>query len=305
MHAEIQELLLEGLLKARRERVFLSTALSYPASDVSIRAASGDNFLLQDVRNGKLIETLELFHAFTQAHLGAIYLHQGESYKVTEFDLESKIISVELCDATYYTVAKDLTDVRILSMQKEKSFADVKVYLGEVDVSMEIVSFKRKRQFTDEVLGEEPLTLPTRRFSTIALWFDLPPEAVKCVAKKGMDFMGGIHGIEHAAIGMLPLFAMCDRNDIGGLSTPQHQDTGKAQIFIYDAYPGGVGIAEKGFEIICELWQATLAAILGCSCHDGCPSCIQSPKCGNNNKPLDKQAARVLLEGLLQAAKPA
>jgi DEAD/DEAH box helicase domain-containing protein len=122
------------------------------------------------------------------------------------------------------------------------------------------------------------------------------------IANEGLDFAGGIHGAEHAAIGMLPLFAMCDRNDIGGLSTPLHPDTGKAQIFIYDAYPGGVGIVEKGFELIRELWQATLAAISECPCQDGCPSCIQSPKCGNNNKPLDKRAAQVLLEGLLKCA---
>ena len=119
------------------------------------------------------------------------------------------------------------------------------------------------------------------------------------LAKAQLDLAGGLHAVEHAAIGILPLFALCDRNDIGGVSTPLHHDTGKAQIFIYDAYPGGIGIAEKGFDMITELWQATLEAIAECPCQYGCPSCIQSPKCGNNNKPLDKKAAKIILEGLL------
>ncbi|MCL2281617.1 MAG: DEAD/DEAH box helicase [Dehalococcoidia bacterium] len=303
MRSKVMALAAQGLLKERRGRFFLSTALSYPAGDVNIRTASGDHFSLIDARNGKLLETLELSHAFMQAHLGAVYLHQGESYKVTEFDLSGKVIKAEPCANNYYTVAKDLTDVRILSTHKEKAFGTLKVYLGEVKVSMDVVSYKKKKHFTEEALGEEPLSLPTQCFSTVALWFDLPHEAVNNITAEGLDFLGGIHGMEHAAIGLLPLFAMCDRNDIGGLSTPLHPDTGKPQIFIYDAYPGGVGIAEKGFEIIRELWQATRAAIAECPCYDGCPSCIQSPKCGNNNKPLDKQAARILLDGLLGVSK--
>jgi DEAD/DEAH box helicase domain-containing protein len=304
MKAEVMGLIEEGFLKERRARFFLSSALSYPAGEVNIRSASGDNFTLTDAKTGKLLETLDLSHAFMQAHLGAIYLHQGEGYLVTEFDLAARTIKAESSTAAYYTVARDLTDVRILSTRTEKAFGSLKVYLGEVEVSMEVISFKKKVQFTEEVLDEEPLDLPTQRFRTVALWFDLPQEAMNIVAEQGLDFAGGIHGAEHAAIGMLPLFAMCDRNDIGGLSTPLHPDTGKAQIFIYDAYPGGVGIAEKGFEFIRELWQATLAAISECPCKDGCPSCIQSPKCGNNNKPLDKRAAQVLLEGLLKCAAP-
>lgn len=127
----------------------------------------------------------------------------------------------------------------------------------------------------------------------------MPQAAVDRVAEAGLDFAGGLHAAEHATIAMLPLFALCDRNDIGGVSTPFHPDTGKAQVFIYDAYPGGVGIAEKGFEIMTELWSATLKAINACPCQEGCPSCVQSPKCGNNNEPLDKKAALILLRGLL------
>ena len=146
--------------------------------------------------------------------------------------------------------------------------------------------------------GEEPLDLLPVRFTTVAFWFDLPEKGVARLEEANLDFAGGLHAAEHAAIGVLPLFALCDRNDIGGVSISFHPDTGRAQIFIYDAHPGGIGIAEKGFNLVQELWQTTLEVIRECLCEEGCPSCIQSPKCGNNNKPLDKIAARILLEGL-------
>jgi DEAD/DEAH box helicase domain-containing protein len=155
------------------------------------------------------------------------------------------------------------------------------------------------QQFSDTVLAEEPLDMPAQSFNTMGLWFDVPPEIARTVQGQGLDLAGGLHAVEHAAIGILPLFAMCDRLDIGGLSTVLHPDTGRAQVFIYDAMPGGVGIAEKGFHLLQDLWQATLATICECPCQDGCPSCIQSPKCGNNNEPLDKRAAIAILQMLL------
>jgi DEAD/DEAH box helicase domain-containing protein len=170
--------------------------------------------------------------------------------------------------------------------------------LGEVEVTVTVIGFKRKAQYTEEVLGEEPLSLPPQRFETVALWFEVPvSNALKITGD--LDLAGALHAVEHAAIGILPLYALCDRNDIGGLSTPLHPDTGEATIFIYDAHAGGVGIAEKGFEIMVQLWEATLKTIAECPCDSGCPACIQSPKCGNNNEPLDKAAAQVLLRGLL------
>ena len=238
-----------------------------------------------------------------QAHLGAVYLHQGESFVVSEFDLKNRVIRAQHAEVSYYTQVKDLTDLRILSVTGKKAAGAVNIYIGEVEVTTEIVSFKRKAQLTDEILSEEPLDLPSQRFRTEALWFDLPDAALARINKEGLDWPGALHAAEHAEIGLLPLFAMCDRNDIGGLSTPLHPDTGRAQIFIYDAYPGGVGIAQRGFDLIGELWQATLKAIEECPCQEGCPSCIQSPKCGNNNKPLDKKAAAILLAELLKSIK--
>ena len=234
-----------------------------------------------------------------QIHPGAIYLHQGEAYLITELDLSARIAYAMPTDAPYYTQAKDITEVRVIQVNQEKRVGGVKVYLGQVEVTTTVVGFRKKRQFTEEVIAEEPLDLPSQPFTTIAFWFDILEEAISQLAAKRLDFAGGLHATEHAAIALLPLFALCDRSDIGGLSTPVHVDTGRPQIFIYDAYPGGIGIAEKGFELVTELWRATLRTISECPCEAGCPSCVQSPKCGNNNEPLDKKAAELILHCFL------
>ncbi len=299
MNEQRTELERQGVLRERRHRWYLSPAIAYPAQNIGIRSTSGENFALMDASTGSLLETIESSVAFFQVHPGAIYLHQGESYLVTELDLASRTAYAVPTTVAYYTQTKELTDLHIVRVIREKSCGRVKVYLGEVEVTTTVVGFKKKAQFTEAVIGEEPLELPPQHFPTVALWFDLPPEAIDQLGEAQLALAGGLHGAEHAAIAILPLFALCDRNDIGGVSTPFHPDTGKAQIFIYDAYPGGIGIAEKGFELIQGVWQATLKAITECPCEEGCPSCIQSPKCGNNNKPLDKKAAQVLLEGLL------
>ena len=298
---ERTELERQGLLRERNRRWYLVPTIRYPAQAINIRSTSGENFAVIDTATGSLLETVEASVAFFQIHPGAIYLHQGESYLVTELDLASHTAYARPTSASYYTQTKDITDLSIVKPIREQSCGPVKVYLGEVEVTTTVLGFKKKAQFTDEVIGEEPLDLPPQHFPTVALWFDLPPEAVARLDEAQLDFAGGLHGAEHAAIAILPLFTLCDRNDIGGVSTPLHPDTGRAQIFIYDAYPGGIGIAEKGFDLVQELWQATLRTIVECPCQEGCPSCIQSPKCGNNNKPLDKKAARILLEGLLEA----
>jgi len=297
--AMLTELEQEGRLRKRHERWHPAPSISYPAQDINIRATSGQNYAVIDGREGCLLETVEASVAFFQVHPGAIYLHQGESYLITGLDLARRIAWAEPRSTDYYTQTMEIHDIRVTKLLKEKDCHKVKVYFGDVDVTVSVVGFKRKKQFTEEVIKEEPLDLPPQNFPTKALWFDLPQEAIDRIVTAGLDFHGGLHACEHAAIGILPLFALCDRNDIGGVSTPFHPDTGKAQIFIYDAHPGGIGIAEKGFEMITELWQTTLKAVEECPCTDGCPSCVQSPKCGNNNQPLDKEAAIVLFEGLV------
>jgi len=291
----------EGLLREHRRnrKWYLSPSIAYPAQAINIRSTSRENFALIDTSTGTLLETVDASVAFFQIHPGAVYLHQGESYLVSRLDLAGHTAYAAPTTASYYTQTKEIEDLRILNSIKSRSCGPVKVYLGEVEITNNDVGFKKKAQYTEEVIGEEPLDLPPLKFSTVALWFDLPSKAIALLDKAQLDFAGGLHATEHAAIAMLPLFALCDRNDIGGLSTALHPDTGNAQVFIYDAYPGGIGITEKGYDLIEDLWRATLEVIITCPCDDGCPSCIQSPKCGNNNKPLDKRAALVLLQGLL------
>jgi DEAD/DEAH box helicase domain-containing protein len=301
MAVEIKELEEQGLLRQVRGRWHVVPSIAYPAEGVNIRAAFGENYAIIDSSSGALMEIIDSSTALFFIFPGAIYLHQGESYLVEKLDISARTAYAKPVEVNYYTQDKEITDLHIIKVLKDKDCRDTKVYLGEVEVTTRVVGFKKKAQFTEEVIGEEPLDLPPMRFPTIALWFDLPKQAVKRVDEDevGLDFAGGLHAVEHAAIGILPMFALCDRNDIGGVSTPLHPDTGKPQVFIYDAYPGGIGISEKGFDLVEELWQTTLKAIEECPCEDGCPSCVQSPKCGNNNKPLDKKAAQLLLEGLL------
>jgi DEAD/DEAH box helicase domain-containing protein len=292
-----------GLLRQRSGKWYFPPGLSYPAQAVNIRSTSGRNYAIINTADDKLIETIESAMAFYQVHPGAIYLHQGDTFLVTGLDLESRTARVEPAEVNYYTRTTELSDLRIVKETRRQQCGPVTVCLGEVEVNSSVIGYRKKAQLTEEIIGEEALDLPPQIFNTVSLWFDLPPLAVARISKSGLDFAGGIHAVEHAAISILPLFALCDRNDIGGVSTPFHPDTGKAQIFIYDAHPGGIGIAEKGYEIVMDLWKATFRAIAECPCQEGCPSCIQSPKCGNNNQPLDKKAAIILMEELLPASK--
>ncbi len=299
-YADTRDALLnEGLLRQRKDRYFVAPSLAYPADAVNIRSASSDRYTVIDTSAGnREMDSVDASVAFLQVHPGAIYLHQGESYAVTELDIPSRTAYVRPADVDFYTQPRDLTDIAIVRTLQEKTVGDVKVYLGEVDVTMTVASYRRRRQYSEEVISEEPLDLPPQTFRTISLWFDIPRAAIRDIDRQALNLAGGLHAAEHASIALLPLFALCDRNDIGGLSTPAHPDTGNPQVFIYDAYPGGIGISEKGYELIEELWSATLKAIAECPCTAGCPSCIQSPKCGNNNEPLDKRAARAILEAL-------
>ncbi len=289
----------EGQLRERRGKWYLAPSISYPAQSINIRSSSGEDYAVVDVSTGSLMETVESSVAFFQVHPGAVYLHQGDSYLITRLDLTNHVAYAEPTRVNYYTETKEIHNLRIEKVRESKTLGGVNVNVGDVEVTIDVVGFKKYRQFSEEMIGEEPLDLPPITFPTVALWFDIPSQAISRIASSDLDFAGGLHATEHAAIGILPLFALCDRNDIGGVSTPLHPDTGRAQIFIYDAYPGGIGIAEKGYEMITELWEATRNVIAECPCEDGCPSCVQSPKCGNNNKPLDKAAAGVILEEMV------
>ncbi len=289
----------ERRLRSREGRWYPEPSIAYPAEAVSIRSASAFNYAILDASQAdRQLGTVDASLALSQVHPGAIYLHHGEPYIVTELDLGARFARVAPADVPYYTQAKELTDIRVVRTLEAKDTPGAKCCLGEVEVTTSIVGFRRKMQFTEEVIGEGYLDLPPIHFETVGVWFDLPAAALSGIERARLDLAGGLHAAEHACIALLPLFAMCDRNDLGGVSTPCHPDTMKPQIFIYDAHPGGTGIAEKGFELITGLWRETLRAIEECPCEDGCPGCIQSPKCGNNNEPLDKRAARIILAAL-------
>ncbi len=299
MLPEIQAMTQQNQLKQRGSLWYIPSGIAYPAQAINIRSTSGQNYSIIDTSTDQPLETIESSQAFFMVHTGAIFLHQGDTYLVTKLDIAGRTAYVEPAEVNYYTRVTELSDLKIIKEQQRQKSGPATVCLGEVEVNNSVIGYRRKAQLTEEILGEEPLDLPPQVFNTISLWFDLPATAITRIAEAGADFFGGIHAVEHAAIGILPLFALCDRNDIGGVSTPFHVDTAKGQIFIYDAHPGGIGIAEKGYELIKDLWEATYHSILECPCQEGCPSCIQSPKCGNNNEPLDKKAAVIILEELL------
>ncbi|MGH2406011.1 MAG: DEAD/DEAH box helicase, partial [bacterium] len=294
----IHLLVASGDLTPRRSRWYWSAGGRYPAQGVDIRSARGEIFRIADGR--RTIGTVEAARAFEQVHPGAIYLHQGDAYLVRDLDVQARVAHVTPTAEEYYTQPRTTVDLTIGPAREKKPWGPTEVRFSDVEVSTQVVGFARKQLFTDTVLGVEPLDLPPQGLQTAALWFVIPERLEQRVRAAGLDFAGGIHAVEHAAISVLPLFAMCDRQDIGGVSYPLHPQTQTPAIFIYDGYPGGVGITEKGFALFDALMAATREVIEACPCEGGCPSCIQSPKCGNLNEPLDKRAALMLLEDLLE-----
>jgi DEAD/DEAH box helicase domain-containing protein len=246
--------------------------------------------------NGNILETLTLNKAYEEAHAGAVLLHQGETYICESLDLNQLVAKVKKENVNYYTEALKDVDVAINNVHEESTMG-VKVGLGELSITEIYHTYITKT--SDVVIKKDPLNLPPLSFSTIGLWFIVPEKVKEEVEALGLDFDGGIHAVEHAMIALSPIFAMCDRWDIGGLSTVLHSDTGEATIFIYDGFEGGIGISETLHSKIKLLWEKTLELIENCECKEGCPSCIYSPKCGNENNPLDKKAATNILKALL------
>jgi DEAD/DEAH box helicase domain-containing protein len=296
---EAQELVGDGFLHKSGDKWHLEPEVNFPAESVNIRSTSSSFYTLVDRDSGAILETVQEASAFLQLHPGAVYLHKGEPYVVADLDLETKVARAFRSEVEYYTQPSDVTETRILREFKDKPAGRTEVTLGEVNVTTTVTGFRRLSPGSGEVLGEEYVELPPRKFNTVGLWFGVPPDTLRQAQIEKLDLAGALHAIEHAAIGVLPLFAMCDRNDIGGISTPLHPDTGRPQVFIHDGTPGGVGIAEHGYDIIEGLWKVTLDAIAGCACDEGCPGCIHSPKCGSGNRPLDKGAAVTILRGIL------
>jgi DEAD/DEAH box helicase domain-containing protein len=266
---------------------------------IDVRSASGALFAIVDKETGALLGTVDESRAYWHVHPGAIYLHQGEQYEVSELDLTGRVAVVAKSNADYYTQTRDITDVEVLQAIDEGAINEVPAMFGDVRVTRQVVGFQRKLASTQATIDEVALSLPPQTLVTRALWWLLPKRLLLKARITPAALPGTAHAAEHAAIGLLPLVATCDRWDVGGLSTPLHPDTGAPTIFIYDGYPGGAGIAERGYESEARLLEATFEAVRLCPCARGCPSCVQSPKCGNGNEPLDKQGAVALLAAML------
>jgi len=272
----------------------------YPAQYVGLRSASGGRVRLIDVnRQGQVLEEIDATTAPFRVHRGAVYLHQGNSYLVTDLDLGSGVALLQEAEPGYYTQAREINEIHIVRSFTHRVMPTNTVFFGQVRVTSQVIGYARKKQFSEEVLSQEPLDLPPQTFETTAVWWDIPVDWGRQLARRDGDFAGALHAVEHGCIAMLPLLAMCDRFDLGGVSAVRHVDTESPLVCVYDAYPGGIGLAERGFQVLEQWWQATAELIAHCPCETGCPSCIHSPKCGNNNEPLDKAGAVALLQAML------
>jgi DEAD/DEAH box helicase domain-containing protein len=287
-----------GFLRERATGFVPRRADDYPAARVALRSASADSFVLIDAQTGEVIGTVEAVRAYATVHEGAVYLHMGRSYAVLDLDLDSRRALLDPFDGDYFTQARRDSMVYIERLHEQREMLGVKLSFGEVVYSETVLGYQRKALADHQMIDFQTLDLPTVEFSTRALWYELdsliaaawfPPELL----------LGSLHALEHGQIAVLPLIAMCDRWDIGGLSTNAHPQTGGPTIFIYDGHPGGVGITRRGFDQFERLAGDARRLIGECRCESGCPSCVQSPKCGNLNEPLSKRGALELLRRLL------
>ena len=286
-----------GELVERRGAFALRRPEDYPAARVSLRSASADSFAIVDAESGEVLGTVEAARAFSTAHDGAIYLHLGRSYEVRGLDVEGRVAFVTPFSGEYYTQPKRESATDIERLLGRRTALGVTLSFGLVAVTEQVIGYQRKRLVDHEVLDFNPLDLPETTFGTQALWYELPDELLGGLPLDAL--LGSLHAAEHSQIAVLPLLAMCDRWDIGGLSTNFHPQTGRATIFIYDGHPGGVGISRRGFEEFARLVGDAHRLIAECPCRSGCPSCVQSPKCGNLNDPLSKHGAGELMAIML------
>ncbi|WP_248583665.1 DEAD/DEAH box helicase [Nocardioides sp. InS609-2] len=290
-----------GLLRKRHQGWYWTDRRR--ASDLTdIRSAGGSPVQLVERETGRVVGTVDAGSAHGTAHPGAVYVHRGETYVVEGLDLDEHVATIARAEPSYSTSAREVTEISIAGTREHRAWGECRLSLGDVDVTHQVVSFLKRRQPGGEVMGEELLDLPARTLRTTAVWWTVPDRALEDSGLATADLPGSAHAAEHCSIGLLPLFATCDRWDIGGVSTARHPDTGELTVFVHDGHPGGAGFAERGFHAASAWLRATREAIASCTCETGCPSCVQSPKCGNQNNPLDKPGAVALLDVLLTGA---
>jgi len=290
----VRELVLDDKLKPRGGRMFWA-GKDAPAPSVGLRTGSAEEYRLVAMDDDRLVGTVDEARAFHVAHTGAIYLHQGRQYRVERLDTVQRIAFLAETDDDEYTQPREETDISITDEDHVTAKGGGFAHLGSVEVTSHLIAYQRKRASNNEVIETVELDVPPRTLPTRACWYTVPYDTLAALDVAPARVMGAVHAAEHGLIGMLPLFTICDRWDVGGVSMALHPQTGEPTIFVYDGYPGGAGIAELAYAALDRHVSATLELIRACPCDDGCPSCVQSPKCGNWNEYLDKQAAVALL----------
>ncbi|MFP4477452.1 MAG: DEAD/DEAH box helicase [Desulfatibacillaceae bacterium] len=297
---EMDNLESRGELLRDEEGDVLYAARKRPHKDVDLRG-SGAQFALVDGDGGQTIGQMDRHRVYYEAHPGAIYLHLGQTYRVDDLDEGSATAVAKRVSVDYYTRARSSKQTEIVEVYGSRRVFGTRVFHGELRVTDHVTGFEKRRVRTGQSLGVFPLDLPPHTFITTGIWIEIPERVRRAAEDEQMHFMGGIHAIEHAAIGILPVLAMCDRNDLGGISTPFHLQVGRAAVFVYDSAPGGVGLAGQAWADAGELLVKTANAIASCPCENGCPSCVHSPKCGSGNRPIDKRASLFVLRRLLDS----
>lgn len=275
------------------------SAKMYPQKDVSIRLV-GESYTIFEDQDKKVIGQNSGSRVAAECHPGAVYLHRAHQYLVTAWDKDKRNIYVRQMNEDYYTQPRSEKETEILSCDRSRVVGNFVIRQGRLKVTERVVGYEKRRLYGQELLGAYQLDMSPQIFETIGIWIELEDQLKAIIKRHNLDFMGGIHAVEHASLAIFPLFVLCDRNDLGGISYPMHPQVKKGAIFFYDGYPGGVGLCKRGFDLIEDLLKSTSNIIKNCPCLEGCPSCIHSPKCGSGNKPLDKQAAQLTLDILLE-----
>ena len=289
----VTELTQRGLLRSRPDGWYW-TRRERATGLADLRGTGGPPVRIVETGTGRLLGLVDSAAAQQTVHAGAVYLHRGETYVVDSLDEQAAVAEAHPESVDYSTYARSLTEFSLVAATEERALGEVGLAIGSIDVTSTVVSFLRRRVPSGEVLGETPLVLPERRLRTLGCWLTISDAALEAAGIS--DVPGAAHAAEHAAIGLLPLVATCDRWDIGGVSTQLHPDTGCCTIVVFDGAAGGAGFAERGYRAA-DVWLgATRDTLADCECRSGCPSCVQSPKCGNGNEPLDKGGALRLLQ---------
>ena len=300
--ARVEKLLRQGHLLAAAEGDEIFSLRRRPQRHVNLRG-TGETFAI--LAGGRTIGTVDGVRVLHECHPGAVYLHAGRQFLVAALEREERRVLAEAADLDYFTTPLTEKETEILEVLEERSEGPLQAWLGRLKVTERVVGFERKRIHGQEVIDQTPLDLPPVEFETVGLWWAAPRAVEETLRRRGEHFLGSLHASEHAGISLFPILALCDRGDIGGISYPLHPQLGSGAVFIYDGHPGGVGIAARGFEDLADLLGRIEALVAGCPCETGCPSCVQSPKCGNGNRPLDKPGAARVLRLLLGREEPA